>query len=530
MKPALSAVERIDAYAETIASANGAFPIDCRNGFDIEQAADDAMESVRAVNGHEPPVAAIEPAGIVSDFAAPPLRFEDFPPVIAQYADKRSRAAGHDFGAYAMSMVAAAAAAIDDDIQICLSETTEWYESARLWVLLIGSPASAKSPALRAANRPILDRHKALFAQWSAACKQVAKGDPVPDRPATFTSDATIEAIAETLRHNPRGILFTTDELDSWLGSHDLYRGGSGSRDRGEWLRLFEGGPHQIDRINRGASFIPNWGASILSATTFAALRRNAKALPVDGLLQRFLVVSVPPMKAPDDSVFSFEVRRAARNYQVKVGRLFNALPGRIVRMSPEAERVFLSRRDELRGEAEAFCALNDSLGAHIAKHAGLLGRLMLVFHALDVDGHPADTPVNEATAIRAVGLLRRMATHATSIYTGLAGGSAGGLSIVRAMGLSMLADHPAEVGRTYFTGKCAAYREAPDWARTQAITFLIDAGWLIPDETSRKFQGTASIFFPNPAIYSRFGDKGEAHRERRAAVKRAITESRGGA
>ncbi len=471
--------------------------------------------------------ATLEPADIVSDFAAPALRPDDFPQIIARYADLLSRAAGHDFGAYAMAMTGAAAAAIDDDIRICLVETTNWYESARLWVLLIGSPASAKTPALRAANRPIVDRHKALYAQWAAQCKALGNDDPIPERPATFTSDATIEAIADTLRANPRGVLFTTDELDSWLGSHDLYSGGAGSRDRGEWLRLFEGGPHQVDRIKRGANFIPNWGASIVSATTFAALRRSAKALPVDGLLQRFLVVSVPPMRPTDESVFAFEVRRAQRLYSVKLGRLFEAVPQRIVRLSPEAATVFLARRDELRVEAEAFCSLNDSLGAHIAKHAGLLGRLMLVFHALDVDGHPADSPVSDATARRAVGLLRRLAAHATAIYTCLAGESAGGMPVVRAMGLSMLADRPAHVSRTYFTNECKAFRNAPEWSRSQAITFLVDAGWLIPDETSRLFNGAPSRFLPNPAIYKRFGKKGEAHRQRREAVRRAIKESR---
>jgi hypothetical protein len=147
----------------------------------------------------------------------------------------------------------------------------------------------------------------------------------------------------------------------------------------------------------------------------------------------------------------------------------------------------------------------------------------MLVFHALETDGNPADTLVSKATAQCAVGLLRRLAAHAMAVYSGVAGASGGILDMVRAMGLSMLADHPQQVSRTYFTHHCLSFRTAPDWARTQAISFLVDANWLIPDESARQFGGTASLYFPAPAIYARFGKAGEAHRERRDAVKRAI-------
>ena len=128
-----------------------------------------------------------------------------------------------------------------------------------------------------------------------------ARTEPVP---TVIVEDTTTEALRDTLRDNERGVIAVYEELDSWIGSHDAYRAGS-SKDRAEWLRLYDGGPHTVDRatgsVKQRHVFVPNWGASILGATTYAALRRHAKNLPPDGLLQRFLVVTVQPMTAWDD-------------------------------------------------------------------------------------------------------------------------------------------------------------------------------------------------------------------------------------
>jgi hypothetical protein len=43
------------------------------------------------------------------------------------------------------------------------------------------------------------------------------------------------------------------------LGSLDQYRrSGEIARDRGQWLAAFDGGPRTVERVNRGAMFVPN--------------------------------------------------------------------------------------------------------------------------------------------------------------------------------------------------------------------------------------------------------------------------------
>ena len=62
---------------------------------------------------------------------------------------------------------------------------------------------------------------------------------------------------------------------------------------------------------------------------------------------------------------------------------LFTAPPG-IVRLSPAAAAVFYERRDTLRAEVEAVTSMSEPMAGHVAKHAGLIARVALTFHALE--------------------------------------------------------------------------------------------------------------------------------------------------
>jgi hypothetical protein len=169
--------------------------------------------------------------------------------------------------------------------------------------------------------------HRELFEEWKR--ENAGKREP---RPAAISHDATTEAMSDILVANPRGILCINDESESWLGSHDAYRGTSGgSRDR----------VCQINRITRGAIFVPNWGCSILSATTPAALKELAPKLPSDGLLQRFMPVLVASTQAPDVSIFHVQIDEARARYEATVRRLYALGAPTTVRLGREAREIF---------------------------------------------------------------------------------------------------------------------------------------------------------------------------------------------
>jgi len=262
------------------------------------------------------------PHDFLHEGAARAFTADDVPPCIAEFAVSWAQAAGFDPTGVIASCVVSAAAALNDGIRLEVQQATAWYESARLWAVLFADPGHAKSPMIRAGVGPLQELHREKVEAFAA--DEIAResenkgsrgepGEPKEPLPALVTNDSTTEKLSEVLRDNPGGILYLAEEADSWLGTHDAYRANGGARDRGEWLTLFDGGPHQVDRIKRGSYFVANWGVSLLSATTPAAVQKLVDRLPNDGLLQRILPFVIAAPSAPDPNV---AVRAAANRYR----------------------------------------------------------------------------------------------------------------------------------------------------------------------------------------------------------------------
>ncbi len=461
-----------------------------------------------------------QPLDIFRTIVAPALEPQDFAPVIADYAWPLAQAAGHDPSAYAMAALGAAAGAADDGLRLMLDPDTSWFESPRLWVLLLGSPGAAKTPAIRAALRPLFELHKALREAHARDVAGRAKDDPPIPAPALYSNDPTIEALSEVLVANPRGLLGVFEELDSWLGSQDAYRSTGGSKDRGEWLRLYDGGPHQVDRVKRGSVFVPNWGCSILGATTPAGLKRHARELPPDGLIQRFLPVLVAPMGDPSaDEGLRATIAPARERFEVALRALL-AAGGGVVRMTPTAARMFADRCRALRREIEAVGAMSEPMAGHIAKHAGMLARVALAQHALEHGGDACAVLLDEATMSRAERLLRKLTRHALGMYDALAGDAGSPMTLARAVGRAIVAGGMVDLTRRDLIHACRAFRDASEVAREAALRFLADAAWLTPLDAGRTYAGRAAAFAVHPAVHARFAGEGAALKARRVAVR----------
>ncbi len=111
------------------------------------------------------------------------------------------------------------------------------------------------------------------------------------------TQDPTVEKIGELLRHNPRGLLLSRDELAGWLRT--LEKSGR-EGDREFYLEAWNGtGSYTVDRIGRGTVRVDALCLSIvggiqpgkLSPYIERAIRGDSGA---DGLLQRLQVTVWP--------------------------------------------------------------------------------------------------------------------------------------------------------------------------------------------------------------------------------------------
>lgn len=479
--------------------------------------------SLRELLDDEPAVAAsespIEPADIFRASIAAPFDPDDAPPAIGRVARAFAEATGFDVSGAIVAAVIAGAAAIDDRWRLAVRPQSDWFESARLWGVLIGSPAAGKSPTITMATRALKDLHAEARAQWTRDCANIEGDAERPPMPAVFTTDATVEALADRLRDNPRGLLVVTEEFSSWLGAFDAYRGGAGAKDRGDWLQLYDGGPRQIDRVVRGSFMVPNWGASLLAAGTPAGLRDLGRKLPDDGLIHRFIPCI---MRSPVEPG-STSARDMLRDWSVRLREVHRETttdrPAVRLRLTTEARGLFEAEVREIRDALERLHEVAPSLAAHCGKHPGMIARVAIVFH--EVERRPGDA-IEADTMRQAIRFMRTVRGHARELFLGILGGSPT-IELAQSLARSIVADasRPTQVGRAYMSSRCRAFRQASDTTRRLAVQELEDAGWLFPDPDARAYGGWSStVWAVNPRIFDRFAAQGEEHRQHRAAVR----------
>lgn len=489
-----------------------------------------------------------DPVNVFAELTAPPYAETDAPEELSAYAFLYAEQTGIDAGISLVAAVVAAAAAIPDQVQVCASSGSNWFAQARLWALTIAAPGAGKSPAQREMLGPLWKLHSEMDALWRAEVKaleaeQGAQKGPhketvKPPHPRIIVGDATLEALSEVLAENERGVLVATDEFDAWLGAMDQYRSGGAGRDRGEWLRLFDGGPHSIERVKRGSVFVPNWGVSILTATTPAAMRRMSRNLPEDGLLQRFLIVLAQRQKIVTDAPMRGEIKAECERYGELLRRLFSLrleAHNGVVMLSPEAAERFAAWRAENLGLQEALGSLDSALEAHVAKYPTLALRLALTFHCARIalapnamDRDPATRPLSIESLETALRFLRRESQHALALYLGRKGGSQVyelARQISRFIVARTATENESGLQRRDLLRRVSAFRDADEGAQGAALRLLIDLGWLRESkEGYHKAQPTR--FSVNPRIAEKFAALAEKERQHRAIARERISEA----
>jgi hypothetical protein len=477
-----------------------------------------------------------QPLNFLSEMMALPFTVEHVPPSLGTYPAAYATQTGIDFGIALGAVLATAAAALDDKFQIVADEATGYRQSARLWILALAPSGSGKSPAqahMRAPLDAVARFETALYDGRVAAAKSKLPANTGPDagariaKPRVIVNDPTMEALTEVLRDTHRGILVATDEAASWLGSMDAYKSKGVSKDRGDWLRLFDGGVHTVERIQRGSITIPNFGVSLLTGTTPTALVGLSRQLPEDGLLQRFISI-VSPRQHDGEAVAHISVtRRAYENLIESLYRLNPSGDGN-VRMTLAAKSAFAAWRRENRAQQAGFESVHPGLAAHIAKHPTMALRLALLFHCAELvainNVRLEDTEVTEECLRLAFAFLKRTQSHAVALYLGLKGQS-DVMEIARDAAKSILAHELMTIGRRELIQKVRAFRGADVRRQDDALRLLVDMCWLRPvrrrDDSSRPTR-----FDVNPGIYMKFGELATQERERRLQVRAVIAES----
>jgi len=488
----------------------------------------------RPTRGNEP-----RPVDLWQRHEAPELPRGCLPSVIEQFAFEQGEMMGADPAGLAMSALAICAAAVPDTVELQVKQhDTTWRESARLWVGLVGMPSTKKTPIMSAAMRPLraIDRDMASrnateMRAWSAVPKK-EQTSPPPPQPRLMVEDATIEALQEVLKDSPNGVISAQDELSGWFGAMDKYSPGKGAAaDRAFWLRAYNGGAYNVNRIARGASFIPNLSIGLLGGIQPEPLRKLAGDSVDDGLIQRFLPVILRPATVGRDAVTG----NAAVEYERLVERLTcmhgprgpgNLAQPEPVRFSQDARAV----REALEAEhvelVRALEIASPKLAAHFGKHDGIFARLCLLWHCVEAEGACPLPEIGGDIADRVARFMRDyLRPSAVAFYAGLLGMSAGHEELMALAAVIVSAGLEEVDARAVQRSTHALRHVTADEAR-RLCEKLEAFGWL--DPTEPRMKSNSPRWRVVAAVHDLFAERGRMEADRRAKARAAFAEAFG--
>lgn len=208
-----------------------------------------------------------------------------------------------------------------------------WYERANLYIVLVGSPASRKSPAINLTGIDLqeiqqesnfsyklrVDKYKNELKKHNIASKKgeysEEPGKPIRER--VIINDATVEKICELLQQNPFGLLIEVDELSALIKGFNQYK--SGGNDREFFLCTFDNKSYSVDRKSLDEALLINKPfLSILGGIQPDKLKNllNDSKDPNDGFIERLLFIYPETTRRFEfpENVISYEMKERIRN------------------------------------------------------------------------------------------------------------------------------------------------------------------------------------------------------------------------
>jgi hypothetical protein len=338
-----------------------------------------------------PPAAAYEPFPV-----------KQLPPGCRRFVNEAARARGLDPAYIAVPMLGALAGAIGNSRRLRVKAS--YAEPAVLWTALVARSGVGKSSPLDDLLGPLWEEDRRLAEENAAAAEDYSralarheadradfrrgrKNNPTlaeplrpapPPQRALVVEDPTVEALAERLRDNPRGLLLARDELSGWIGGFDAYKNARGA-DVAHYLSMHRAGPLKVDRKDRYRPTIAVQRAalSVVGTVQPRVLRRVVRGEHREnGLLARLFVAMPPelPVRWTEDDVSP----EAYAIYRAVVKNLLNGLDGEQaeLKLDREARARYAAFNDEFAHEATEE---DDDLFAAMAKLRGGALRLALI-------------------------------------------------------------------------------------------------------------------------------------------------------
>lgn len=283
------------------------------------------------------------------------------PAVTARYVESCARSMDCDPGIIALPLMVAMGAAIGNSRMARIHAT--FTAPATIWGCVVAESGSMKSPARDKAMRFTAERQRAAHARysqavqnWEAENRGRKNSPPRPKPEDIMLSDVTVEALADRLQSQPRGVVVDVDELAGWFGALNKYSNGQG--DVAHWLSMYDANNLMVARKNPECPsiYVPHAFVSLFGGIQPGILAKHLGSDQQEsGLASRFLFL-MPPRRARKlssaavDGAVIDQMRRLIGNlYSLPLGTDGDPLE---VPLSTEAYAVFEAYHNEAQQES----------------------------------------------------------------------------------------------------------------------------------------------------------------------------------
>lgn len=324
----------------------------------------------------------------------PPFPVDALPQPICRFVVAGAKAIGCHRTYLALPLLSGLASAIGNTRVLELKPG--WRVPAIIWSAIVGASGTAKTPAFRLSMQPFRARQERTLRRYVSDLHQYAadmqnyrravwrwKRDKQPDaeppreprRPRaerSVVTDTTVEALADLLRENPRGLLLACDELGGWTGVFDRWGSGQARAGIAHWLAMHDAESLIIDRRGGGPNSVcvDRAAVSVTGGVHPAALQRALAS----GLGPRLLV--------------SWPLQRRKRWSEAclapKVEAELARLVDRLYELQPAVDDQGVPQPVVVGMSAEAKAGWKAYYNDHAAEHAHLAGELRAAWSKLE--------------------------------------------------------------------------------------------------------------------------------------------------
>jgi putative DNA primase/helicase len=323
-----------------------------------------------------------------------------------------------------------------------------WTEGPAVYGATVAEPGEKKTSAAKVAMEPAVKaqaEYKSSFKEAKEqfesklrehekdkrACRKDGLADPIPPvapvMKRTVVEDTTVEALAQVLEGNPRGVLAVRDELSGWARSMDQYKSGKGA-DRQFWLSAWSNSYASVDRKSREEPLILTRPLVGVFGSIQPEILSELGDGREDGLLDRFLF-SYPdpiPSRWTDDEI-SPEAKAGYRKLYNDLRDLYMELddhsdpnPQSVV-FAPDAKDVFIDAVNTNREQME-LPGFPGRLKGPYSKLEACLAKFCLILAVARCKESKEAERVEVRDVLQAVLLVDYFKTHARRVYVGLYG------------------------------------------------------------------------------------------------------------